>query len=244
MSVCVACGIALFAAAPAAAQPPSLAGESFVATGDLFFLPPGATPGEVQVSGACDPNGTSTFTFHATGPAFGPYPGTFDETGTFTMVGPPVTEDLLVLTGFQAEFTINSTVGQVEGTKSFTGAVPGASTTCRAAPLRVFSGLAPTHYEAMINTTAGAFATEGEANSSLGYEEAAPGNPLADYSESFLTGTPPVELPPNAPTDKEACKKGGFKTFPELGFKNQGDCVSFVATKGTNEPGKNVPGLP
>ena len=27
-------------------------------------------------------------------------------------------------------------------------------------------------------------------------------------------------------------------------FKNQGDCVSYIATQGKNEPGQNVPGAP
>ena len=36
------------------------------------------------------------------------------------------------------------------------------------------------------------------------------------------------------PTSKDQCKNGGWRTFG--GFKNQGDCVSFVATGGTNPP--------
>ena len=34
-----------------------------------------------------------------------------------------------------------------------------------------------------------------------------------------------------APTDKEQCKKGGWRTFnaPRT-FKNQGDCIQFVNT--------------
>jgi hypothetical protein len=36
------------------------------------------------------------------------------------------------------------------------------------------------------------------------------------------------------PTSKDQCKNGGWKTFGV--FKNQGDCVSFVATKGKNPP--------
>jgi len=36
------------------------------------------------------------------------------------------------------------------------------------------------------------------------------------------------------PTTTEACKDGGWQTFGI--FKNQGDCVSFVATKGKNGP--------
>jgi hypothetical protein len=37
------------------------------------------------------------------------------------------------------------------------------------------------------------------------------------------------------PTSKDQCKKGGWRTFGSV-FKNQGDCVSFVATKGRNAP--------
>lgn len=34
----------------------------------------------------------------------------------------------------------------------------------------------------------------------------------------------------------ETCKKDGWKQFTNPSFKNQGDCVSFVATKGKNLP--------
>jgi hypothetical protein len=36
------------------------------------------------------------------------------------------------------------------------------------------------------------------------------------------------------PTSKDQCKNGGWQTFGV--FKNQGDCVSFVATRGRNPP--------
>ena len=36
------------------------------------------------------------------------------------------------------------------------------------------------------------------------------------------------------PTSKDQCKNGGWKTYGV--FKNQGDCVSFVATGGKNQP--------
>jgi DNA-binding beta-propeller fold protein YncE len=39
---------------------------------------------------------------------------------------------------------------------------------------------------------------------------------------------------PRVPTSRNQCTNGGWRTFP--GFKNQGDCVSFVATKGKNPP--------
>jgi hypothetical protein len=37
------------------------------------------------------------------------------------------------------------------------------------------------------------------------------------------------------PTTKDECKNGGFERFGI--FKNQGDCVSYVATGGANQPG-------
>ena len=44
------------------------------------------------------------------------------------------------------------------------------------------------------------------------------------------------------PTTADECKKGGWEDFGA--FKNQGDCVSWVATQGKNEPGQNVPNAP
>jgi Thrombospondin type 3 repeat len=41
------------------------------------------------------------------------------------------------------------------------------------------------------------------------------------------------------PASDGDCKKGGWQAYGI--FKNQGDCVSFVATHGKNEPGKNSP---
>ena len=39
---------------------------------------------------------------------------------------------------------------------------------------------------------------------------------------------------PSLPTFKDECKNGGWRSFGV--FKNQGDCVSFVATNGENPP--------
>ena len=41
------------------------------------------------------------------------------------------------------------------------------------------------------------------------------------------------------PTKKEQCKSGGWQNYGTT-FRNQGDCVSYVATGGRNEPGKNT----
>jgi hypothetical protein len=42
------------------------------------------------------------------------------------------------------------------------------------------------------------------------------------------------------PTTKEQCKNGGWRSFGST-FKNQGDCVSFVATNGRNQPSGSQP---
>jgi hypothetical protein len=51
-----------------------------------------------------------------------------------------------------------------------------------------------------------------------------------DESATLITGVGGRPLP----TIKDQCKHGGWKNFPQ--FKNQGDCVSFVATGGKNPP--------
>ena len=43
-----------------------------------------------------------------------------------------------------------------------------------------------------------------------------------------------IESVRNLPTSKDQCKKSGWRSFGV--FKNQGDCVSFVATRGRNAP--------
>jgi hypothetical protein len=50
-----------------------------------------------------------------------------------------------------------------------------------------------------------------------------------DFDMGFKT-----YVTPPAPTSNSQCKKGGWRDFEV--FKNQGDCVSFVATKGKNPP--------
>jgi hypothetical protein len=53
-------------------------------------------------------------------------------------------------------------------------------------------------------------------------------------STQFLQNNSVVR--PSGPTSKAQCKNAGWKTFGV--FKNQGECVSFVATGGKNPPGK------
>ena len=74
----------------------------------------------------------------------------------------------------------------------------------------------------------GNFHDEGTAATSV--DITVPG--AATLTESFTSSlAEPVLI---VPTTKAQCKKGGWKTFGV--FKNQGDCVSFVATGGKNPP--------
>jgi hypothetical protein len=65
------------------------------------------------------------------------------------------------------------------------------------------------------------------------------GNPgLVANADAFTFDetTYDFELDPAPPTSKDQCKNGGWETFTGQSFKNQGDCVSYVATNGGNEP--------
>ena len=53
----------------------------------------------------------------------------------------------------------------------------------------------------------------------------------------LLQGDIVVRDAPRSPSSKEQCKNGGWRNFP--GFKNQGDCVSFVADRG-QEPARGA----
>jgi hypothetical protein len=56
--------------------------------------------------------------------------------------------------------------------------------------------------------------------------------PLSSYLTFDFTGDLVVVDAARLPISKDQCKRGGWQSFGV--FKNQGDCVSFVATKGKN----------
>jgi hypothetical protein len=60
--------------------------------------------------------------------------------------------------------------------------------------------------------------------------------PLGSYLDFDFTGDIVVVDAQSPPTSKDQCKNGGWRNFGV--FKNQGDCVSFVVTKGKNLPAK------
>ena len=55
-------------------------------------------------------------------------------------------------------------------------------------------------------------------------------------------GGPPPPPPTTLPTTTAQCLNGGWQNYKV--FKNQGDCVSFVATKGKNPPAGSPPPPP
>jgi 6-phosphogluconolactonase len=62
-----------------------------------------------------------------------------------------------------------------------------------------------------------------------------PATVAAGINPIEIAVTPAPTPTPRLPTAKEQCKRGGWRTFSP--FKNQGDCVAFVATQGKNPPG-------
>ena len=64
-----------------------------------------------------------------------------------------------------------------------------------------------------------------------GYQIGSSNDDTVTIADNDGPGTPPVGT---MPTTKDQCKKGGWQTFGV--FKNQGDCVSWVATAGKNPP--------
>lgn len=97
------------------ALPPSLEGEMF-----LKQIIPVRSPTETATAScSVDANGVIKVHYSGTGVAVGPYPGTFEERGTFTL-GAIVNTSTQVreVTDFHATFIIDSPVGQVTGTKT------------------------------------------------------------------------------------------------------------------------------
>jgi hypothetical protein len=153
-------------------------------------------------------------TFTISGTAGNPYSGSFSETGNWTS------------TSFSATFTI------VSGTTTITGSKSGGSGSCDADPQN--SGTIPESarqsgpYTATIHTPSGDFVDAGFSAGSV-----TAGAFTGTLNETFTSTLPqPV---PFAPTSFAQCMSGGWQNFPQ--FKNQGGCISFVATGGKNSGG-------
>jgi hypothetical protein len=206
--VCLAMAIGGIVIPVAVASPPAtMTGEHFASVGG---------PNSV----GCSTSGT--FSYSASGVATGPYSGTFTETGTVTTT--PITTPNFVVraTGFAATFTVYSPTGDVlvTGSKSLDTTVPNASFFCQN-PSELGGGNVLTTYDATIFTPTGNYSDEGTSLIPVLFTNGPSTILLEDFTSSLLE---PVLI---APTSKEQCKNGGWMNYPQ--FKNQGDCVSFVA---------------
>jgi hypothetical protein len=186
--------LSTLATGPAAAADGSGSSSSEPAplTGEVLITSdPGLEPGTSDVTGTCNqPLGGSEFSFVVTGPAIGPYPGTFREEGTFTL-GPPG----FPLVSFEAEFWIWSAAGTVHGFKTRrdvtspvmgVGACGGFAFTGAAANAVAFQ--TPVLYTADITTAGGTATDSGE--SFVTYEDTQLRPPLVEgqgfaFDESF-----------------------------------------------------------
>ena len=243
--------IGLVSIAPAKAQvlPPTLSGEALVGS---FTMDP-----------ACTDVASGTYVFSSSGNATGPYPGTYQETGTLTV------SSLGLAASFSADFSVTSGSTVITGTK--TGSWDFGT------PVRCLFGIQfhltepqPLTYTATITTPEGVYTDSGTSNlvvnSSL----------EPDFSETFNsaqtaptpvttttveptttttveptttttvepTTTTTVEpttttTQPPVPTNEQQCRDQGWRNYPHLGFKNQGDCISYIRTQGRNEPGQD-----
>ena len=203
---CLILGVLGLGAVEAHAAPPSSL------AGETF------TSSEVKgstLTGTCTGNGNEgSFNFSVSGTAAGPFPGTFTESGSFSTArsGFPIS--------FSSTFTITSAAGTVTGTGRLAEENNGTASCFRI-------GLGEdvnvdnfaTTYTATIN---GAQRNTGTATVSM---LGALGSQLIDFSENFAS---------NGAVQAQ-CKHGGWKSFGTM-FKNQGDCVSFFATRGKNPP--------
>lgn len=152
--------LGLFAAsASAQVPPPTLTGEQFIA--------------EPEITASCNPDGTSTVTFTASGVATGPYPGTFTEVGTATIgpqtLSPGGGQSIGTLLTFDAVFTIQSPAGEVTGTKTIAFPVTNPATEVAIGQCNSFQNVElvdvidrfTVRYEAQISTAEGDFGDHG-----------------------------------------------------------------------------------
>lgn len=170
--------LALAAAPSVAAQTPG------TLTGTV--LNGGANPslGIGAVAIDCEPAGTSTVTYTVVGAALGPYPGTYEETGAFTIANGQVT-------AFEAEFTIESELADIEGAKSLRTST---SAVCLSNPELGIAAFTDTSviasYEATITTPLGTFTDEGRASSGAQMLTTPDGRASAAAQSSLISEAP------------------------------------------------------
>jgi hypothetical protein len=83
-------------------------------------------------------------------------------------------------------------------------------------------------------TACGVFGGAGAIAGDFGPPPPVGATPALNQSNPAFLANISATLSPALPTTKDECKNGGWQSFDV--FKNQGDCVSFVATGGKNPP--------
>ncbi|MGH7686240.1 MAG: hypothetical protein ACREN2_05425 [Candidatus Dormibacteria bacterium] len=187
---------------PAAAQTttPSLAQAPGEELGVLCgSYPPSFTcfsgnQGSVTTNCISGPNGTAILSFTAQGVAIGPYPGTFTESGSYTLGplgsgGNSMSETVIA---FSSTFSIQSASGNISGSKSASGVPQPANTFnfCPVFNLGTFAG-AFANYDATITTTSGSFRDTGSALAQVG----GPGGAPPGFFEVFSNSNGVVPIP-------------------------------------------------
>jgi hypothetical protein len=231
------CGLLLAAFAVAAhvakaqlSPASSLTGEQLTAASGLS-----GQVGTIDIQGDCNPvSGRPTISYTASGPAVGPYPGTYRETGTATLAHVTPVNIGAPIVAFEAEFTIDSPLGRVMGSKQLDPAEYSAGI-CNldtslgfGVPIHEFNLGAV--YTAVVSTPTMKCMTGGLAKHVDVAEQDAPEHPNVDFhrfDEWFTSGTPPV-CTPSRPTSTEQCKNDGWRDFDNPPFKNQGQCIASV----------------
>jgi hypothetical protein len=126
----------------------------------------------------CEPTGTSTVSYAVAGAAVGPlFPGTFEEWGSYTIVGG-------VVTNFEAAFIIQSGATQIAGSKTL-GAT-GTATCTEAGGLATTTIAASTAYEATIPGPFGPSTDTGTASVAADLAQTV-GGPAGVLQETFAS---------------------------------------------------------
>lgn len=172
LALAVACGLVSLAA-------PGLAGaQTLTATVLSGTANTGLSIGALDVD--CQPSGTSTVTYTVEGTSLGPYPGTFEETGSFTVTGGMVDS-------FDATFTITSGTTEITGTKTLRTS---SSAQCALNPepgiVQFADILIDASYEATIVTPSGSSTDHGRATTAAQLLETATAG-SGTMQESFVS---------------------------------------------------------
>lgn len=221
----MAIAIGLLAVVPAAGAQVvvTLTGETLQTTGGSATVRCGATPVD-----------TATITYDVTGTATGPYPGTFQETGSVTLSAG-------VAVAYEATFQITSGTTMITGTKTLAASQLGGSGTCdrTVAGLETANATVIEQYQATVSDPSGSFSDSGRATTNLHVFESLPGQLGGSMQQSFASGGQEgmtvTVTPPAAEEPVGAVHTVTATVRDPLGNPVQGINVIFTITAGLQE---------